>query len=44
MIIFCGSTSRKAEGNTPAAKATVLMNTTKKPSKREEKIKQCNMT
>jgi hypothetical protein len=35
MIIFCGSTPRKSEGNTPTAKATVLLNITKKPSKRE---------
>jgi hypothetical protein len=34
--MFCGSTQRKAEGNTPGEKETVLMNTTNKPSKRED--------
>jgi hypothetical protein len=37
IIIFCGSTPRKAEGNMPSVKAAVLLNTTKKPSKREDK-------
>jgi hypothetical protein len=41
MIMLCGSTPSKAEGNTPAAKATVPLNTTKKPSKDKKKIRQC---
>jgi hypothetical protein len=36
-IIFCGSTPRKAEGNRSSVKAAVLLNTIKKPSKREDK-------